>query len=82
MDFTRLGQASAAGSAAQAQGLGTNLGNTYTGLGQGTAQADVAAGNAQASGYLNQSNAVTNALNQGMSSYMQNQYLNRLPLRN
>jgi hypothetical protein len=45
------------------------------------AQAEVAGGNAQASGYLNQTNAVTNALNQGMSSYMQSQYLNRLPLR-
>jgi hypothetical protein len=77
MDFTRLGQASAAGSAAAANTTGTNLGNTYTGLGQGIAQAGVAAGNAQASGYLNQANAVTNALNQGMSSYMMNNYLNR-----
>jgi hypothetical protein len=57
--------------------LGTSLGNTYTGLGQGIAQAEVAGGNAQASGYLNQANAVTNALNQGMSSYMMNNYLNR-----
>jgi len=72
------GQASAAGSAAAAQNLGTNLGNTYTGLGQGIAQADVAAGNAQASGYLNSANAVTNALNQGMSSYTMNNYLNRV----
>jgi len=75
------GQAAAAGSAAQAGALGSNLGQTYTGLGQGLAQAEVAGGNAQASGYLNQTNAVTNALNQGMSSYMQSQYLNRLPLR-
>jgi hypothetical protein len=72
------GQAAAAGSAAQAGTLGANLGQTYTGLGQGLAQAAVAGGNAQASGYLNQANAVTNALNQGMSSYMQGQYLNRL----
>ena len=71
------GQASAAGSAAQAQALGQNLGNTYTGLGQGIAQADVAAGNATASGYLNSANAITNALNQGMSSYTMNNYLNR-----
>jgi len=69
------GQAAAAGSAAQAGALGQNLGQTYTGLGQGIAQAGVAAGNAQASGYLNQANAVTNALNQGMSSYMMNNYL-------
>ena len=72
------GQAAAAGSAAQAGALGTNLGNTYTNLGQGLGQAAVASGNAQASGYLNQANAVTNALNQGMSSYTQNQYLNNL----
>jgi len=78
MDFTRLGQASAAGSAAQAQGLGTNLGNTYTGLGQGIAQAEVAGGNAQASGYLNTANAITNALNQGASSYLGYKYLNGL----
>lgn len=71
------GQASAAGSAAQAGALGQNLGQTYTGLGQGLGQAAVAGGNAQASGYLNQANAVTNALNQGMSSYMMNNYLNR-----
>ena len=71
------GQAAAAGSAAQAGALGTNLGNTYTNLGQGLGQAAVAGGNAQASGYLNQANAVTNALNQGMSSYTMNNYLNR-----
>jgi hypothetical protein len=71
------GQAAAAGSAAQAGALGSNLGQTYTGLGQGLGQAAVAAGNAQASGYLNQANAVTNALNQGMSSYTMNNYLNR-----
>jgi hypothetical protein len=75
------GQASAAGSAAQAGALGSNLGNTYTNLGQGIAQAEVAGGNAQASGYLNQANAVTNALNQGMSSYAQNQYMNNLGTR-
>jgi len=69
------GQAAAAGSAAQAGVLGSNLGNTYTNLGQGLGQAAVAGGNAQASGYLNQANAVTNALNQGMSSYMMSNYL-------
>jgi hypothetical protein len=72
------GQASAAGSAAQAGNLGQNLGQTYTGLGQNLGQAAVAGGNAQASGYLNQANAINNALSQGASSYMQNQYLNRL----
>lgn len=63
------GQASAAGSATQASALGQNLGQTYTNLGQGLGQAAVAGGNAQASNYINQSNALNNALSQGMSSY-------------
>jgi hypothetical protein len=46
-------------------------------LGQGLGQAAVAGGNAQAGGYLNMANSVNNALTQGMSSYNQNQYLNR-----
>ena len=45
-------------------------------LGQGLGQAAVASGNAMAGGYLNQANAVNNALSQGMSSYNQNRYLN------
>jgi hypothetical protein len=63
------GQSAAAGSAVQAGNLGQNLGQTYTGLGQGLGQAAVAGGNAQASGYINQANAINNALSQGMSSY-------------
>jgi len=47
-------------------------------LGQGLGQAAVAGGNAQAGGYLNMANSVNNALTQGMSSYNQNQYLNRI----
>ena len=65
------GQSAAAGSAVQAGNLGQNLGQTYTNLGQGLGQAAVAGGNAQASGYINQSNALNNALSQGMSSYAQ-----------
>jgi hypothetical protein len=72
------GQASAAGSAAQAQALGQNLGSTYTNLGSNVAQAGVAAGNAMATGGYNAANALTNAANQGTSSYMMNNYLNRL----
>jgi hypothetical protein len=72
------GQAAAAGSAAQSQALGQNLGSTYTGLGQGLGQAAVAGGNAQATGAYNLANAATNAVNQGVSSYTMNNYLNRL----
>ena len=71
------GQSAAAGSATQAGNLGQNLGTTYSNLGANLGQAAVAGGNAQASGYINQANAMTNALNQGASSYMQNNYLNR-----
>ena len=72
------GQASAAGSAAQAGALGQNLGSTYSNLGSNLGQAAIAGGQAQASGYLNQANAINNALTQGTSSYLQGQYLNRL----
>lgn len=64
-------------------GAGQSSANQLTGaagaLGQGVGQAAVASGNAQAGGYLNQANVINNALNQGVSSYMQNQYLNRTP---
>ena len=72
------GQSAAAGSATQAGNLGQNLGTTYSNLGSNLGQAAVAGGNAQASGYINQANAINNALSQGMSSYAQNQYRNNL----
>lgn len=50
-------------------------------LGQGLGQAAVAGGNAQAGNYLNQANTINNALNQGVSAYSQNQYLNNLGTR-
>ena len=72
------GQAAAAGSAASANALGQNLGQTYTNLGQGLGQAAVAGGNAQAAGYMNASNAINNALSSGMSSYMNYNLTNKL----
>jgi hypothetical protein len=72
------GQAAAAGSAASANALGQNLGQTYTNLGQGLGQAAVAGGNAQAAGYMNASNAINNALSSGMSSYMNSNLMNRM----
>ena len=57
----------------------TNLISNATGAtGQGVAQAQVGAGNATASGYLNTANALTNALNQSASGYAQSQMLGRL----
>lgn len=55
-------------------GVGQTATNTLTGaagnLGQGLGQAAVASGGAQASGYINQSNALTNALSGGANNYM------------
>jgi hypothetical protein len=76
------GQAAAAGSAAQSQALGQNLGNTYTNLGSNLGQAAVAGGNAMATGGYNAANASTNAINQGLSSYTTNNYLNRISNQN
>ena len=63
-------------------GAGQSGANTLTSaagnLGQNLGQAEAARGTAQASGYLNQANVINNALNQGVSAYSQNQYLNRL----
>lgn len=78
MDFERLGQASAAGSAAAANTTGANLGSTYTNLGSNLGQAAVAGGNAAATGGYNAANAFSNAASQGTSSYLQSQYLNKL----
>jgi hypothetical protein len=71
MDFTRLGQASAAGSAAQAGALGANLGNTYSNLGTNLGKAATDAGAATAGGYV----AGGNAINSTIGS-LGNQYMN------
>jgi hypothetical protein len=61
-------------------GAGQTSANTLTNaagnLGQGLGQAAVASGNAQASQYMNTSNALTSALNQGVNMYAQLPYLN------
>ena len=55
-------------------GSGQTAANTLTGaagnLGQGLGQAAAATGNANASAYMNSTNALTNALSTGASSYM------------
>jgi hypothetical protein len=59
--LTASGQAAAANTAANASNYG-NAVNANT----------MAAGNAQAGGYINQANSINNALTQGMSSYASN----------
>lgn len=48
-------------------------------LGSDLGQNIMGAGNARASGYIGQANALTGALNQGLNTYMGTQYLNRMP---
>lgn len=69
------GQVSAGQSASGALQTGTNIGQNY-----------LAAGNARASGYINQANAFTggatgvaNALNQGINNYLFYDYMRRMP---
>jgi len=71
MDFTRLGQASAAGSAAQAGALGANLGNTYSNLGTNLGRAATDAGAATAGGYVAGGNAINSTI-----GAIGNQYIN------
>jgi len=63
-------------------GSGQTAANTLTsaagGLGQSLAENAIGAGNARASGYVGQANALTGALNQGVNTYMGTQYLNRM----
>ena len=64
-------------------GAGQTGANTLTqaagSLGQALGENAIGAGNARASGYIGQANALTGALNQGMNSYMKMQYINRMP---
>jgi hypothetical protein len=69
MDFTRIGQASAAGSAAAASNLGSNLGTTYSNLGTNLGKTATDAGAAEAGGYV----AGGNAINQTIGN-LGNQY--------
>lgn len=66
-DLTRIGQASAAGTAAAAGQYGT-----------AAAQNLANAGQAQASGYVGMTNAINQGLNQGISQYQTNQLLSGL----
>ena len=64
-------------------GAGQTGANTLTqaagSLGQALGENAIGAGNARASGYIGQANALTGALNQGMNNYMGLQYINRMP---
>jgi hypothetical protein len=58
---------------------GANTLTTAAGqLGANLAENALGAGNARASGYIGQANALTGALNQGVNAYTGTQYLNRM----
>jgi hypothetical protein len=63
-------------------GSGQSAANTLTTaageLGSNLAENALGAGNARASGYIGQANALTGALNQGVNAYTGTQYLNRM----
>jgi len=63
-------------------GAGQSAANTLTSaagqLGSDLGQNTMGAGNARASGYIGQANALTGALNQGVNTYMGTQYLNKM----
>jgi hypothetical protein len=64
-------------------GAGQTGANTLTqaagSLGQSLGENAIGAGNARASGYIGQANALTGALNQGMNNFMGMQYIKRMP---
>jgi hypothetical protein len=67
--------------AGTAQSSANVLGQQAGALGQSLGSNIIGAGNAQASGYIGQANAITGGLGQGINFYQNQQLLNRLPLR-
>jgi hypothetical protein len=62
-----------------AQSSANTLGQQAGVLGQNLGSNIIGAGNAQASGYIGQANAITGGLGQGINFYQNQQLLNRLP---
>ena len=71
-----IGQTTASTASNQAANLGVNVGNTTTTAGNAIAQNQIAAGQAQASGVINTSNAVTGNINSGINNYLAWKYFN------
>jgi hypothetical protein len=65
--------------AGTAQSSANVLGQQAGALGQSLGSNIIGAGNAQASGYIGQANAITGGLGQGINFYQNQQLLNRLP---
>jgi hypothetical protein len=62
MDLTRMGQSSAANSAAASNTLGSNLGTTYSNLGTNLGKTATDAGAAEAGGYIAGGNAINSTI--------------------
>lgn len=65
-----VGQTTASQNATQANQVGANVASNIMTGGQTTANALLSAGNASASGYINQANAITGAVNSGVNNYL------------
>lgn len=68
-----VGQIQANQNGSSAMQLGANVGNGMMNSGQSVGNNLIGAGDARASGYLAQGNALTNAMNQGVSAWNQHQ---------
>jgi len=69
-----VGQTTASQASSEAATLGTNVGRTTTTAGNTIAQTQIAAGEAEASGAINKSNAITGNLNSGINNYLMYKY--------
>lgn len=72
-----VGQSAAEQTAAMGSQAGTNVANIRMNEGAGISNALLNAGNARASGYTNMANAVTGAVDSGISNYLLLKYLNK-----
>lgn len=64
--------------AGQAQSAAGVMGNAAQSFGQQAGENYIGAGNARASGYVGQANALNSALGQGFNQYMGSQYMNNM----
>ncbi len=63
------------------QTAANTLGNAAQGYAQNAGEAYMGAGNARASGYLGQANALSGAINRGINTYQDQQFLNNMRYR-
>lgn len=78
LSMTGAGQVAIGALGQAGQSMANGIGNALGQYGQNLQNNITGAGNARASGYIAQGNAITNGLQQGFNSYQQQQYLNNM----